>query len=101
MTHTAIVEDTYPITSRVSGFRLRVPDHTFDYHPGQHTTVRFDSGDERVVRPYTPTNLPGTDQLSLTVRHYEDGLASSYLHTKRPGDPRRTRGEPAPRRHRP
>jgi ferredoxin-NADP reductase len=86
MTHTAIIEDTYPLTPRVNGFRLRVPDHTFDYQPGQHTTVRFESGDEEVVRPYTPTNLPGTDQLSLAIKRYDDGLASSYMHTKRPGD---------------
>ena len=85
MTHTATIEDTYPITPRVSGFRLRVPGHTFDYEPGQHTTVQFESGDEDVVRPYTPTNLPGTDQLSLTIKPYEDGLASSDMHTKRPG----------------
>jgi ferredoxin-NADP reductase len=86
MTHTATIEDVYPITPRVSGFRLRVPGHTFDYEPGQHTTVRFESGGREVVRPYTPTNLPGTDQLSLTIKRYEDGLASSYMHTKRPGD---------------
>lgn len=86
MSHTAIIEDTYPLTSRVSGFRLRVPGHTFDHQPGQHTTVRFESGGEEVVRPYTPTNLPGTDQLSLTIKRYDDGLASSYMHTKRPGD---------------
>jgi ferredoxin-NADP reductase len=86
MTHTAIIEDTYPITPRVKGFRLRVPGHTFDHRPGQHTTVRFDSGGEEVVRPYTPTNLPGTDQLTLTIKRYEDGLASSYMHTKRRGE---------------
>ena len=44
---------------------------------GQHTTVRFESGDETVARPYSPTNLPGTDELMLTIRRYDDGLASS------------------------
>jgi ferredoxin-NADP reductase len=86
MTQTALIEDAYPITPRVKGFRLRVPDHTFEYSPGQHTTVHFESGDEDVVRPYTPTNLPGTDQLVLAIKRYDDGLASSYMHTKRPGD---------------
>lgn len=93
MTHTATVVDRYPLTPRVSGFRLRVPGHTFDHRPGQHTTVRFDSGDERVVRPYTPTNLPGTDELTLAIKRYDDGLASSYMHTARPGD-ELTIGEP-------
>lgn len=86
MTHTAEVIDVYEITPRVKGFRLRVPDHEFEFEPGQHTTVRFESGDETVVRPYTPTNLPGSDEIALTIRRYEDGLASSYMHTKRPGD---------------
>jgi Flavodoxin reductases (ferredoxin-NADPH reductases) family 1 len=86
MTHDATVVDTYQVTPRVQGLRLRVPGHEFDYEPGQHTTVRFDSAGEEVVRPYTPTNLPGSDQLALTVRRYDDGLASSYLHQKRPGD---------------
>lgn len=86
MTYTAEVVDVYNITPRVRGFRLRVADHTFDFEPGQHTTVRFDSGDETVVRPYTPTNLPGSNEIALTIRRYEDGLASSHMHTKRPGD---------------
>jgi len=86
MTHTADVVDTYEITPRVKGFRLRVPGHEFDFEPGQHTTVRFESGGEEVVRPYTPTNLPGTDQLTLAIKRYDDGLASSYMHGKRPGD---------------
>ena len=86
MTYTADVVDVYQLTPRVKGFRLRVPDHQFDFEPGQHTTVRFESGDETVVRPYTPTNLPGTDELTLTIRRYDDGLASAYMHTRRPGD---------------
>lgn len=86
MTHEATVVDTYRITPRVNGFRLRVPGVEFDYEPGQHTTIRFDSGDERIVRPYTPTNLPGTDELALTIKRYDDGLASSHMHQKRPGD---------------
>ena len=86
MTHTATVVDTYRLTPQVKSIRLRVPDHTFEYYPGQHTTVRFESGGETVARPYSPTNLPGTDELMLTIRRYDDGLASSYMHTRNPGD---------------
>lgn len=86
MTHAAEVVDVYDLTPTVKGFRLRVPGHEFDFEPGQHTTIRFDSGGEEVVRPYTPTNLPGTDELTLTIRRYDDGLASAYMHTRRPGD---------------
>ena len=86
MPHKATVVDTYQITPRVKGFRLRVPGHEFEYNPGQHTTIRFESGDEQIVRPYTPTNLPGSEELALTIKRYDDGLASSYMHQKRPGD---------------
>jgi ferredoxin-NADP reductase len=86
MSRTANVVDTYKLTPRVKGFRLRVPDHEFAFDPGQHTTIQFESAGETVVRPYTPTNLPGTDQLTLTIKRYEDGLASSYMHTRTPGD---------------
>jgi ferredoxin-NADP reductase len=86
MTHEAVVVDTYQITPQVKGLRLRVPGHEFDYEPGQHTTIRFESGTEQIVRPYSPTNLPGSDQLALTIKRYDDGLASSYMHQKRPGD---------------
>lgn len=86
MTHTAEVGDVYQLTPTVKGFRLRVPGHEFDFEPGQHTTIRFGSGGEAVVRPYTPTNLPGSDELALTIKRYDDGVASSCMHTKRPGD---------------
>ncbi|MFC6718034.1 ferredoxin--NADP reductase [Natrialbaceae archaeon GCM10025810] len=86
MTDTATLVDRYRLASRVSGFRLRVPDRELEYEPGQHTTVRFDAGGEEVVRPYTPTTLPGTDEFALAIRRYDDGLASSYMHTRAPGD---------------
>jgi len=86
MTYTATVVDTYPLTPRVKGFRLRVPGHEFDFESDQHTTVRFESGDEEVVRPYTPTNLPETEETTFAIKRYADGLASSYMHTRDPGD---------------
>lgn len=49
MTHTAEVVDVREITPRVKGFRLRVPDHGFEFEPGQHTAVRSGSGDETAV----------------------------------------------------
>ena len=86
VTQTATVVDTYELTPRVKGFRLRVPGAEFAYEPGQHTTIHFEAGGGEVVRPYTPTNLPGTDQLTLAIKRYDDGLASSYMHTRDPGD---------------
>ncbi len=86
MTYTATLVDTYRLTPRVRGFRIRVPDHDLDYDPGQHTTVQFETDGKEVVRPYTPTTLPDTDEFALAIKRYDDGLASSYMHTRLPGD---------------
>lgn len=86
MTRTVTVVDTYDLTPRVKGFRLRSDDTHFEFEPGQHTTVQFETDSETVVRPYTPTNLPGTNELTLAIKRYEDGFASSYMHTRDPGD---------------
>jgi ferredoxin-NADP reductase len=104
MTHTAELVSVTTLTPEMKQFRLRVPGHEFDFDPGQHTTVQFDfdgqspedaargrddAADpegEQVVRPYTATNTPGTDQITLAIKAYDDGLASSYMHQRRPGD---------------
>ncbi|WP_254537084.1 ferredoxin--NADP reductase [Halomarina litorea] len=103
MTHTAEVVSVVQLTPTVKQFRLRVPGHEFDFDPGQHTTVQFDfegqgpedtargnddadPTGEHVVRPYTATNTPGTDQITLAIKAYDEGLASAYMHQRRPGD---------------
>lgn len=104
MSYTAEVVSIYRMTPDVRQFRLRVPGHEFDYTPGQHTTVRFEfdgqgpdddargtddavSPDgEQVVRPYTATSLPGTDEITLAIKAYPDGMASAYMHQRRVGD---------------
>ncbi|MFC6836699.1 ferredoxin--NADP reductase [Halomarina ordinaria] len=86
MTHTATVEAIHDLTPRVKQFRLRVEGHEFDHEPGQHTTVQFDHEGEEVVRPYTPTSLPGTDAITLAIKVYDDGTASAYMHQRRVGD---------------
>jgi len=85
MTCDATVVDVCRLTPQTEGFRPRVPGHRFDFEPGHHTTVRFGPGDGTAVRPYTPTSLPGTDELTLTIRR-DDGLASADVHTRWPGD---------------
>ncbi|WP_267642150.1 ferredoxin--NADP reductase [Haloarchaeobius amylolyticus] len=103
MTYSAEVVAVHQQTPDVKQFRLRVDDHEFDHDPGQHVTVQFTfdgegtEGDvepgEEVVRPYTPTNLPGTGELTLAIKQYQDGLASAYMHQRRVGD-EVTLGEP-------
>ena len=86
MTQTGTITDVYRLTPRVKGFRLRVPQETLEFDPGQHTTVRFEADGKEVVRPYSPTTLPGTDEFALAIKRYDDGLASSYMHARSPGD---------------
>ena len=88
------------MTPDVKQFRLVVDDHEFDHRPGQHTTVHMpggeadssgddgsgDDGDDEVVRPYTPTSLPGTNQFTLMIKRYDDGTVSVYMHERERGD---------------
>jgi ferredoxin-NADP reductase len=86
MTHKTTVVDVNQVTPDVAQFRLVAADHTFEFRPGQHTTVHFERDGEEVVRPYTATNLPGTDELALAIRRYDDGTASVWMHERERGD---------------
>ncbi|WP_313694343.1 ferredoxin--NADP reductase [Halorarum halobium] len=83
---TATVASIHRVTPNVKQFRLRAPGHTFEYEPGQHTTVHFERDGEEVVRPYTPTSRPGTDELTLAIKRYDDGTASVWMHERERGD---------------
>ena len=86
MTYTATIASVHQMTPNVKQFRLVVDDREFDYRPGQHTTVHMPDGDDEVVRPYTPTSLPGTNQLTLMIKRYDDGTVSVYMHDRERGD---------------
>jgi len=83
MSFEATVTSIHEMTPEVKQFVVRA-DEEFEYEPGQHTTVQFDSGETdidaeeegTVVRPYTATNLPGTDAITLAIKRYEEGTAS-------------------------
>ncbi|KTG10283.1 phenol hydroxylase [Haloprofundus marisrubri] len=93
MTRTVTVESMDELTPTVKQFRLVATDgEVFEFDPGQHTQIHFtqdgeDSEDgEEVVRPYTATNRPGTEQLTLAIRRYDDGTASVWMHDRERGD---------------
>ncbi|EJN60110.1 ferredoxin--NADP reductase [Halogranum rubrum] len=86
MTYETTVADVHEVTPDVKQFRLVAEDHTFEFRPGQHTTVHFEKDGEEVVRPYTATNRPGTDELTLAIRRYDDGTASVWMHERERGD---------------
>lgn len=65
---------------------LRVEDHTFEHVPGQHVSVRRETDDGPVFRPYSPVNLPGTDTIALAVKRYDGGVCSPWLHERAVGD---------------
>ena len=83
---TTTVVSVHRMTPDVKQFRLRADGEGFDYDPGQHTTVRFERDGEEVVRPYTPTGLPGTDEVTLAIKRYDDGTASVWMHDRERGD---------------
>lgn len=65
---------------------LHAPDHTFDFSPGQHVGVAYESDDGLVHRSYSPVSLPETDTLALMVTRYDDGTCSVWLHEREVGD---------------
>ena len=55
--------------------------------PGDHLYVHATIIGKSVKRPYIPSSLPGTAGFfDLTVKRYETGVMSKYLHDQRVGD---------------
>lgn len=62
-------------------------DATLDLLPGDHLYVHATIDDKLVKRPYTPSSMPGaTGYFDLTVKRYETGAMSRYLHDREIGD---------------
>ncbi|PSQ22928.1 phenol hydroxylase [Halobacteriales archaeon QS_8_65_32] len=93
MSFEATITSIHEMTPEVKQFVVEA-NGEFEYEPGQHTTVQFDPDeagidaeeDGTVVRPYTATNLPGTDAITLAIKRYDDGTASVYMHERETGD---------------
>ncbi|UPV73076.1 FAD-binding oxidoreductase [Halorussus limi] len=97
-THEVTVTSVHQMTPTVEQFVLESDGYRFDFDPGQHTHVHFPrsespavdeaSGDEddEVVRPYTATAMPGSERITLAVKRYPDGVASTWMHERTPGD---------------
>src|SRR5437867_13443601 len=55
--------------------------------PGDHLYVHTSINGKAVKRPYTPSSLPGTlGYFDLTIKRYETGVVSKYVHEKQVGD---------------
>jgi len=69
-------------------FRFSLPaDATLDMLPGDYLYVHTTINGKAVKRPYTPSSLPGTTgSFDLTVKRYETGVVSKYLHDQHIGD---------------
>jgi ferredoxin-NADP reductase len=86
MSEQASIRSIHEMTPTVKQFELELEDGSWDFRPGQHTVIRFEQDGEEVVRPYTPTTLPGTDRFALAIKEYEGGTASVYMHEREPED---------------
>lgn len=69
-------------------FRFALPENaTLDMLPGDHLYVHATLGGKPAKRPYTPSSLPGaTGHFDLTVKRYETGTVSRYLHDRQIGE---------------
>jgi cytochrome-b5 reductase len=81
---TAIHQDTHDTKT----FCFALPANaTLDMLPGDHLYVHATINGKSVKRPYTPSSMPGiTGYFDLTVKRYETGLISKYLHERQVGD---------------
>ena len=81
---TAVHQDTHDTKT----FCFALPeDATLDMLPGDHLYVHAAVNGKTVKRPYTPSSVPGTTgYFDLTVKRYETGLVSRYLHDRSIGE---------------
>lgn len=78
----------HPDTHDTKTFCFALPDDaTLDMLPGDHLYVHATIGGRMLKRPYTPSSTPGTvGYFDLTVKRYEAGSISKYLHDRQVGD---------------
>lgn len=81
---TAIEADTHDTKT----FRFELPaDATLDMLPGDFLYVHAVIDGKTMKRAYTPSSLPGTTGwFDLTVKRYDTGVVSKYLHNQRIGE---------------
>ncbi|MDH4082732.1 MAG: cytochrome-b5 reductase [Nitrospira sp.] len=76
------------VTHDTKTFRFELPaDATLDMQPGDFLYVHATLDGKAVKRAYTPSSLPDvTGFFDLTVKRYETGVVSKYLHDQQIGD---------------
>jgi cytochrome-b5 reductase len=81
---TAITQDTHDTKTFCFGLPAVA---TLDMLPGDYLYVHATINGKSVKRPYTPSSMPGaTGSFDLTVKRYETGLISKYLHEPKVGN---------------
>jgi 3-ketosteroid 9alpha-monooxygenase subunit B len=81
--HSLHVKKVVTETPDAGSFVLEAPDdlaETFRYRPGQFCTFRVHVGDEDLLRSYSMSSAPETDDdLTVTVKRVAGGLVSNWL----------------------
>jgi len=81
---TAITQDTHDTKTFCFGLPAAA---TLDMMPGDYLYVHATINGKSVKRPYTPSSMPGaTGYFDLTVKRYEAGSISKYLHEQKVGN---------------
>jgi len=83
-----LLSELRPETHDTKTFRFTLPaDAALDMLPGDYVTVHATVNGKTVKRPYTPSSLVGTvGSFELTIKRYETGTVSKFLHDRRVGD---------------
>ncbi|MGE0468563.1 MAG: cytochrome b5 reductase family protein [Nitrospira sp.] len=76
------------VTHDTKTFRFELQAHAaLDVQPGDFLYVHATLDGKAVKRAYTPSSLPGTaGSFDLTVKRYETGMVSKYLHDQQTGN---------------
>lgn len=80
-----------PLSSNTKRFIFELPseDHVLGLHVASALLTKFtrESNGKNVLRPYTPVSDPNSrGTMELVIKHYENGLMSSHIHSLKPGD---------------
>lgn len=81
----AELRDVTEMTPSVKHFLFEL-DKSWSFKPGQHTVFDLSIGGETVKRPYTMTNVDGSNSFTVAVKKYDDGTGSVKMHSLSIGD---------------
>jgi ring-1,2-phenylacetyl-CoA epoxidase subunit PaaE len=81
--HDLTIEKIIRETPDAVTLQFAIPEHLkdeFDYQPGQYLTLSFAFGNKEERRAYSMSSSPLEEHIAVTVKKFEGGIVSSYIH---------------------